>query len=254
MSALQAYGFAAENQFPPPTGEFPGMSGRFSAPRAIFRGSLDMKTWGSLPVLTRRLTIALGVSIAAHIAIIFLPYIGGGGQSAGGSGAQGPRTERSLQIQIVSTLATETEPAKPTADLSTQAAAAGTTSSSDDKPRSLADAQSQGKGLLPIAAAPYYNSDQLSKRPELLSDDPLDAQQLRVLASSGKLMLKLWINDRGQVVDAVIEKSELPAEFSAAAAAAFKEVRFSPGERDGLPVGSVIRIEVRYSDTRRSSS
>jgi hypothetical protein len=74
-----------------------------------------------------------------------------------------------------------------------------------------------------------------------------------VLATSGRLVLKLWISDRGEVVETLTERSDLPAEFVQGVASAFRRARFSPGERNGMPVGSIIRIEVNYAEDRRSA-
>lgn len=196
-------------------------------------------TAGKLPV-SPRFMIALGVSMLAHLAFLLLPYAGGAGDS-GNAGRQAGR----LQYRVVATLASE--PAALKADPVEAAPVMGMT----DVPPG---GQPGAGGLLPIASPAFYAPDQLSKRPVPLGDDPLDASQLSVLASSGTLMIRLWINDLGQVVQAETEKTGLPREFAAAAMEAFKQVRFLPGERGGIPVGSVIRIEVGYTDTRRSSS
>ncbi len=207
-------------------------------------------TWIPMATVTRRLILALAVSIAAHTAFVMLPYAGGTGQGAE-LGAEDSRPARGLQFRIVSIQAAQS--AALPADQAVGVPEFAAPDSHRERPVNTERAQIREHGPLPISAPAFYTTDQLSKRPALLGDDPLEATPLRMLASSGKLMLKLWINDRGQVVEAEAEKSELPAEFVAAAAAAFKQGRFSPGERGGLPVGSVIRIEVRYSDSRRSS-
>jgi TonB family protein len=64
------------------------------------------------------------------------------------------------------------------------------------------------------------------------------------------MILKLWISELGKVVEVEVEKSELPEAFSSAAINAFKQLQFTAGERHGLPVGSVMRIEVSYIDGR----
>ena len=68
--------------------------------------------------------------------------------------------------------------------------------------------------------------------------------------ASGKLVLKLWINELGLIADIAVEQSGLPEAFSRTAVAAFKDLRFAPGERNGLAVGTVMRIEVNYDDGR----
>jgi hypothetical protein len=50
------------------------------------------------------------------------------------------------------------------------------------------------------------------------------------------------------VASVEVEKSELPEAVAASAAAAFGKLRFVPGQLNGRPVGSMMRIEVVYYD------
>ena len=65
---------------------------------------------------------------------------------------------------------------------------------------------------------------------------------------SGKVILKVWITELGNVASVDVEKSDMPEAVSASAAAAFGKLRFVPGEINGRPVGSMMRIEVIYDD------
>ncbi|MFM9968990.1 MAG: energy transducer TonB [Burkholderiales bacterium] len=211
-----------------------------------------MNNWTRNSPVTKRLVVALGASLCAHLALLLLPYAGGADSEAGAM-----KASRGMQYRIMATHASEA-PALVEAGV-TKAVQAETSSETSSKTSGKTSGAAPAavllpeRGMLPIAAPAFYSSDQLSKRPMLLGDDPLDATPPLVLASSGKLMLKLWINDQGQVVQAETEKSNLPQEFALAAAQAFKQARFAPGERGGLPVGSIIRIEVSYQDSRKSS-
>ena len=194
--------------------------------------------------------IALGLSLFAHAVLVLLPYLGAGGQTANEGGSR-------FRYRIHATLAPETG-----ADSSEEASrneVAGQSATvpaapSADSPVSNTNPGAAGPGgQLPFAAPVYYTPDQLSKRPQMLPEAPLDEESLRVLAASGKLVLKLWINDRGEVAATEVERSDLPAEFSQSVTAAFLRTRFSPGERGGLPVGSIIRVEINYAEERRSA-
>lgn len=113
-----------------------------------------------------------------------------------------------------------------------------------------APASANGRGLLPLPAPVYYTTDQLTKRPQPITLDELETPETRAVVASGILVLKLWIDEQGRVADAAIEKSELPEVLSRAAITSLKNSRFQPGERNGLPVGTVMRIEVSYDDGR----
>jgi outer membrane biosynthesis protein TonB len=108
-------------------------------------------------------------------------------------------------------------------------------------------------GWLPILAPTYYAAEQLTKHPKATSDVELDAPEIRSIAASGTLILKLWINEVGAVDSVDIEKSEVPPPVSDSAIAAFKRLLFTPGEIDGRRVASMMRIEITYDDTRLAS-
>ena len=102
-----------------------------------------------------------------------------------------------------------------------------------------------------MARLQFYSVDQLDQKPRLLESSELDTAEVQPIVASGILLLKLWIDDRGRVVNAEIERSDLPSVIARTAAAAFERMRFAPGQRNGQVVGSVLRIEVRYDDGRQ---
>jgi TonB family protein len=67
----------------------------------------------------------------------------------------------------------------------------------------------------------------------------------------GQIAVRLWINDRGGVDDAELLNSALPKVFADAALGAFRQMRFTPGEVDGLPVRVWVDIVVEYTDMRK---
>ncbi len=110
---------------------------------------------------------------------------------------------------------------------------------------------SMGIDVLPIPAPAYYTSDQLTRRPKPLAAPKLEVPpQLAPSFDSGKVILKLWINELGAVTSTEVELSEVPEAVSALAAAAFAKLRFVPGEINGRPVGVMMRIEVTYDDLK----
>jgi TonB family protein len=110
--------------------------------------------------------------------------------------------------------------------------------------------QTAGAGLLPVPGLAYYTTDRLTRRPQPLFPADLEPPELRPIIASGNIIVKLWISDRGEVAEVEVERSEMPPTFVRAAVAAFKRVRFSPGELNGRPVGTVMRVEVNYDDFR----
>lgn len=108
-----------------------------------------------------------------------------------------------------------------------------------------------GIGLLPIPAPTYYTTDQLTKRPQPTAEAELDTPEIGPVFASGTIILKLWISELGDVISVDVEKTDLPEIFSRTAVAAFRNLRFVPGEINGQPVGTMMRIEVTYDDGRK---
>lgn len=111
-------------------------------------------------------------------------------------------------------------------------------------------AAKQGAAVLPLPAIRFYGTRELSKRPQPLGQADLDAPEIKMIVASGTMILKLWIDESGDVIEVEVEKTELPAILSDLTRASFRRLRFVPGERMGVPVGSVMRIEVNYADNR----
>lgn len=72
----------------------------------------------------------------------------------------------------------------------------------------------------------------------------LDIPEARLPTVQGRLVMKLWINEQGQVVAFEAEPTDLPTEYVTAVGDTLTEVRFAPALKQGRPVASVLRIEV----------
>lgn len=176
----------------------------------------------------RRLYAALMVSCVLHAALVLMPYSYFGTSATvsrpAARGAQKPGTARVL-------------------DVSLKQASAATTAG---KPAA------RGSNLLPIPAPTYYRTDQLTKPPLPTSQPKLDVPRAVARSVSGKVTLKLWIDELGKVDSVEVESSNLPEAVSGTAAAAFGKLRFVPGEIDGRRVRVLMRIEVDYVAGKRS--
>ena len=232
------------------------MSGRFDAraPMPRERAGMFVRTWLSTSVVMRRLLAALVLSLLAHAALVWLPYWGGGEGDIAAGRVLGEGTQSRWRYQIHATLAPAPEPVKESGKTATPSPpiTASVEPTPEQTPPATTRAPAPG-GPLPLKAPEFFTTDQLSRPPRLQEEADLDTANLRVLATSGRLVLKLWISDRGEVVETLTERSDLPAEFVQGVASAFRRARFSPGERNGMPVGSIIRIEVNYAEDRRSA-
>lgn len=211
--------------------------------------------WSADPdTVALRLLAALTLSCLLHGAFFFLPYLGESARETGFA----LKGRQSLPPVINATLALGGEHKLSVADMPAETKSVPDLSAADlPAPDRPADAEqppvqhrAEGANLLPLPAPGYYTTDQLTKRPQPIAAADLDAPEIRPIVASGKMVLKLWINEFGVVADVEVERTELPEAFSRTAIAAFKGLRFVPGERDGQPVRTVMRIEVNYDDGR----
>lgn len=110
-----------------------------------------------------------------------------------------------------------------------------------------ADASSQP--LIPLVQSPeprYFLSRELSVRPRVREDVPSDFGIDGVPAQT--VILRLFINEEGDIDRVAVERSFLPEEKSQHLVQAFSKVRFHPGARDNVAVKSQMKIEVRLDD------
>ncbi|UCV02489.1 energy transducer TonB [Dechloromonas denitrificans] len=102
-----------------------------------------------------------------------------------------------------------------------------------------------------FAKQEYFSSESLTVRPypiTLLAD--VEATEIGPGEMFGRTVLKVWISATGGVAAMETEFSDMPEPFRRAAVAAFERMRFMPGQVDGKPVGSIIKIEIGAEDFR----
>ena len=202
----------------------------------------------------KRLFASLVVSCLLHAALVVMPYLGVSTSASrpavqGGRKLNPPRT-------LEATLALEKKSAFEAAEVFPELAEGGSMAVNsaervaNEETRPEQD-RTQGIGLLPIPAPSYYTTDQLTKRPQPTAEAELDTPETRPIAASGTIILKLWISELGDVISVDVENTDLPEIFSRTAVAAFRNLRFVPGEINGQRVGTVMRIEVIYDDGRK---
>jgi TonB family protein len=199
---------------------------------------------------SKRLFSSLVVSCLLHAALVFLPYFGVSTSVSRPAvqGGQKPEPARALDA----TLVLEKTPAFTVPEVAAEGGSVADASAHrmvNEEPRPALD-RALGIGLLPIPAPTYYTTDQLTKRTQPASAPVLDAPELGPVFASGTVILKLWINELGDVISVDVEKTDLPEAYSRTAVAAFRNLRFVPGEVNGRRVGTMMRIEVAYGDGR----
>ena len=109
-----------------------------------------------------------------------------------------------------------------------------------------------GEELLPVKGVAYFTSKELSQPAKPIDEIALDSPELGELPQTGTAILKLWIDATGVVTDVQIVSRDAPEAFVKFTTQVFKRTRFVPGQRDGVPVGSIMKIEVRYEEPSKS--
>jgi protein TonB len=91
-----------------------------------------------------------------------------------------------------------------------------------------------------------FDVSELEKRPEAVSQiSPAYPAELRKAKIEGTVTLIFVLNEEGRVEEPRVENSSRP-EFEKPALDAIRKWRFRPGEKDGQPVRTYIRVPMRF--------
>jgi len=109
--------------------------------------------------------------------------------------------------------------------------------------------------LLPEAAAQerpvaqrYYRSRELDVVPGIRTR--VHPEYPHMAHVSGKVTIRLYIDEHGTVEHVGILRAEPPGHFEASAQRAFLAARFTPGMKGGVPVKSQLTLQVDYKQPR----
>jgi protein TonB len=100
-----------------------------------------------------------------------------------------------------------------------------------------------GGGLANMA----FDMSDLDKQPVLMASvSPRYPADMRKNKIEGAVVILFLLNETGQVEDPRVEKSSRP-EFELPALEAVKKWKFKPGQREGEPVRTYMRLPIRFS-------
>lgn len=101
---------------------------------------------------------------------------------------------------------------------------------------------------VPLLADPvFYTAQQVDVHPQPLAKiEPQYPGPARSQGMTGLIELRLKIDATGRVQDLEVLKASPAGVFEQSALDAFRDVRFSPAQKDGRVVNSLVEIEVRY--------
>ena len=108
------------------------------------------------------------------------------------------------------------------------------------------DDSTSGSKLNSILNEKYYSLGELDQLPETQKDIDIGSLNLLKFAQGGKLELRLWVSEQGQVVNVEVIKSEMPPAFVESAIKLFLQAQFTLGMVNNNPVKFVSKVVIRY--------
>jgi hypothetical protein len=121
------------------------------------------------------------------------------------------------------------------------------------EPSSLVQNITKQIPILPIlqeSESRYFPSTELTDRPSVLHDVPSEQFIDLPPLPNQSVILRLFINEYGNIDKVKIEESFLPEAIEQMLIDTFSKAKFQPGKIGGLPVKSQIRIEVTLEDIK----
>jgi hypothetical protein len=109
----------------------------------------------------------------------------------------------------------------------------------------------KGSSILPalLPAPPYYfSAKDLTQKPLVVRDVPADLTLIVPDVPAQAATLQILINEYGEIDQVIVEDSLLPEAAQKTVVDAFVKARFHPGEINGVPVKSQLRIEIMLED------
>ncbi len=109
----------------------------------------------------------------------------------------------------------------------------------------------KGSSILPalLPTLPYYfSAKDLTQRPLVVRDVPADLMLVVPDVPAQAATLQILINEYGEIDQVIVEDSLLPETAQKTVVDAFVKTRFHPGEINGVPVKSQLRIEIMLED------
>lgn len=186
----------------------------------------------------------LSLSLTIHLGLL-------AGLSADGDGSAGHGAIPSHAPQIVAVSLNDT----PDRNVPQQDNARGMTGLHDadslERESRAGDsgaAASKRHGMVGQTDDVYFPANALTQRPLVAVDVPPDLTLVVPGVPPQAAVLRLLINEYGDVDRVVVEDSLLPDAAQKKVTEAFSQLRFHPGEIRGTPVKSQLRIEVLLKD------
>jgi hypothetical protein len=192
---------------------------------------------------------AFGLSLVVHCGLILAFLFGRGGGSGDVSSTVFNPVERLMVVDVgikeaaFSDTQDENEVERNSTSVTDVVHLA---SSQDHQQASKVDAMFP---LLKPVKPYYFAAKDLTQKPLVSRDVPADLMLNVPDVPSQAARLQILISEYGDVDQVIVENSLLPEAARKIVVDAFSKLKFHPGEMNGIPVKSQLRIEVMLEDT-----
>jgi hypothetical protein len=180
--------------------------------------------------------LALGASLATHVALSLAFHAGGNRQEDSARGKKMPSSR--FTVELIASQRIDPKPALDRPDAPAPTA---------PELFEAMPAPPEKKSLLAIAKPPephYFRTTEVSAKPFILQDLPVELGQLFPGVPPQSAVFLLFINEQGNIDRVTIEDTELPEQSRQILSDAFANLTFHPAQIDDIPVRSQMKIEI----------
>lgn len=193
-----------------------------------------------------RLILALAVSLALHLALIFGVQVTAARQDSGAHRVMEVRVERAAEAESAEKIS-----ARLPDDLAKQPVE-GEVALQPAKPASIAASPLPALEMPLIEDPTWYPAKQVDAHPVALNPiKPVYPEKGVELGVDGKVLLLLLIDEAGVVKEVSVAEADPEGIFEESALAAFRNARFTPAQKNGRAVKSRVLIRVSYESNDR---
>jgi hypothetical protein len=191
-----------------------------------------------------RLAILLGISLLIHLVIIYgVPWApAGGNHSARSVNASDVPHRLSVMLATASTAKLTSAQPEVAHEPAMPEVVGAETNAPSDSSKSATDT-----AFSTALQTRYFNVADLDQHPAIINEIPDNPPELLEYPQGGEIVLRLWINETGQVDKVETVSSNLPPAFIASAQNTFLHAVFTPGRKQGAAVATLMDIAVSYS-------
>lgn len=187
------------------------------------------------------LLFAIGISFCLHVPLLFL-------EGANPSRTKALNQPASNSLLLVA-LADEKAEAREIPETNSLDKAAREVDATSDQKSATSQVNLDPVNITPIRQETYFLLSELEEPPRILQNIEQNPTNLTSYTEGGQVILQLWIDEQGNVVNQELVETMLPSVFVDSAMKSFAQAKFIAGVKNGRPVKSTLKVIVNYDPT-----